>query len=82
MKLIETLKSSSSKWVKTKGVRYHKFYWQNVYGSFSINEDLVETVKFYIKNQEEHHKNKSFKKEYLYFLRKYNLDYDERYVWG
>ena len=81
MKLIESLKSGSSKWIKTQGLPYQKFYWQGGYASFSINEDLVEIVKNYIVKQEEHHKNNSFKREYLSFLKQYNLSYDERYVW-
>ena len=81
MKLVEELKSHSSKWIKSKGVRYQKFYWQNGYGGFSVAPSRVDEVKAYISNQEEHHKEKSFKEEYLTLLKAYDIEYDERYVW-
>ena len=80
-KLLEKLKSHSSKWVKTKGSKYSKFYWQNGYGAFSVNPSEVEIVIKYIANQEVHHSKKTFQEEYRAFLKKYDVDYDERYVW-
>ena len=81
MKLIEELKSHSSKWIKTKGIEYQNFYWQRGYGAFSVNPKGIETVKQYIANQEEHHRTKTFQEEYKAFLKKYKVEYDERYVW-
>ena len=81
MKLMEEIKSHSSKWIKTKGIEYENFYWQNGYGAFSVNPTELEIVKNYISNQEEHHKKKTFQEEFLAFLKKYNVDYDEKYVW-
>ena len=81
MKLIEEIKTHSSKWIKTKGIKYEKFYWQNGYGGFSVNPAQIEVVKNYILTQESHHQHKSFKEEYRLFLRDNNMDYDERYVW-
>jgi REP-associated tyrosine transposase len=81
MKLIEEVKSHSSKWIKTKGLQYKHFYWQNGYGAFSINQSQIDIVKEYILNQKEHHKKLSFKDEYRSFLKEYNIEYDERYVW-
>lgn len=81
MKLVEELKSHSSKWIKTKGQSYKKFYWQNGYAGFSIHQSQVDVVKDYIINQYENHKEKSFKDEYRKFLKDYNVIYDERYVW-
>ena len=81
MKLIEELKTHSSKWVKTKGQQYHKFYWQSGYGGFSIHQEQVDRVKDYISTQDEHHKKISFKDEYRAFLREYDIDYNESYVW-
>jgi putative transposase len=81
MKLIEELKAHSSKWIKTKSEDYQKFYWQNGYGGFSVNPKQVDVVKNYILNQEEHHKDKTFKEEYLELLMKNDIEYDERYVW-
>ena len=81
MKLMEEVKSHSSKWIKTKGDEFEDFYWQNGYGAFSVNPTEIEIVKNYILNQEEHHKKKTFQEEFLAFLKKYDVEYDERYVW-
>jgi putative transposase len=81
MKLLEELKANSSKWIKTKGAVYNKFYWQDGYGTFSVNPSEINTVIEYISNQHEHHKKKTFQDEYRAFLKKYKVDYDERYVW-
>lgn len=81
MKLLEEVKSHSSKWMKTKDESLKNFYWQNGYGAFSVNPVQIETVVTYIENQHEHHRKKSFQEEYLAFLKKYKVEYDERYVW-
>lgn len=81
MKLVEELKSHSSKWIKTKGTTYKNFYWQIGYGAFSVNPSQIETVVAYISNQHEHHKKKTFQEEYRAILKKYNVTYDEKYVW-
>jgi putative transposase len=81
MKLLEEVKSHSSKWIKTKDERLRKFYWQDGYGAFSVNPSEIDVVKTYIENQYEHHKKKTFQDEYRAFLKKYKVDYDERYVW-
>ena len=81
MKLLEKLKSHSSKWIKTKGKGYENFYWQNGYGAFSVNPRQVDNVIAYIANQHEHHKKRSFKNEFTEFLEKFNVEYDEKYVW-
>ena len=80
-KLVEELKKSSSKWIKTKGSNYINFYWQNGYGVFSVSQSGVNAVKKYIQNQKEHHKKKSFKEEYLDALKKYEVEFDEKYLW-
>lgn len=81
MKLLEEVKSHSSKWVKTKGDDYKNFYWQDGYGAFSVNPSQVDVVINYISNQEEHHKKKTFQDEYRMILKKYQVEFDERYVW-
>ena len=81
MKLVEELKSHSSKWIKTKGENYRNFYWQGGYGAFSVNPAEMDVVVRYIENQKEHHRKKSFQEEYRAFLKKYEVEYDERYVW-
>jgi putative transposase len=81
MKLLEEMKKSSSKWIKTRGDRYKDFYWQNGYGAFSVSPSHTDVVIHYIKNQVQHHKRETFENELLDFLRKYHLEYDERYIW-
>ena len=79
--VIEEVKKNSSKWAKTKGMRYSKFYWQNGYGAFSIGQSNVDAVKKYIAQQKMHHERKSFKEEFSQLLKKYDIEYDEQYVW-
>ena len=80
-KVVEEVKSSSSKWIKTKGPEFKKFYWQNGYGAFSIGESGVEALRRYIARQKEHHRKISFQDEFRKFLTKYGLQWDEKYVW-
>jgi REP element-mobilizing transposase RayT len=79
--LVGEIKRSSSKWVKSKGPSYMRFSWQNGYGAFSVSRGHVERVRGYIDRQEEHHRKKVFKDEFRDFLLKYEIEYDERYVW-
>ncbi len=81
MKLLEEVKAHSSKWIKTKGDEYSNFYWQDGYGAFSVNPIDVDTVITYIENQKEHHQKRTFQDEYRALLKKYEVEYDERYVW-
>jgi putative transposase len=81
MDLLEEVKKRSSKWIKTVSDRYSDFYWQDGYGIFSVNPAEADRVVAYIKNQEEHHKKTSFQDEFRSFLRKYGIEWDERYVW-
>lgn len=81
MKLLEEVKSHSSKWMKTKDYSLNNFYWQDGYGAFSVNPAQVDRVITYIENQHEHHRKKDFQNEYRSYLKKYNVEYDERYVW-
>jgi REP element-mobilizing transposase RayT len=79
--LVGQLKAYSSKWIKTKDESLKNFYWQDGYGAFSVNPSEIDTVKTYIKDQHNHHQKKTFQDEYRIFLKKYNVEYDERYVW-
>jgi putative transposase len=81
MDLMEELKKSSSKWMKTKGQELSNFYWQNGYAAFSVNAQGVDVVSAYIANQKEHHKKKTFQEEFREFLAEYNVPFDEKYVW-
>ncbi len=78
--LISKVKSSSSKWLKTKGI--NNFSWQDGYGSFSVSPSKLNSVVKYILNQPEHHKRESFKDELRKFFEEYKIEYNEQYVWG
>lgn len=80
-KLVGDIKRGTSKWIKTKNRILSKFAWQNGYGAFSIGNSEVISVKNYISTQEEHHRQKSFQDEYRLFMKEYEIDYDERYIW-
>jgi len=79
--LLEELKSHSSKWIKSKDPSLMNFFWQDGYGAFSVNPKEVDKVISYIDNQQEHHKKRTFQDEYRAFLKKYKVEYDERYIW-
>ena len=81
MKLMEEIKKQSSKWIKTKGHSYSNFYWQDGYGIFSVNSTETGKVIDYIQRQQEHHKHISYQDEFVAFLKKYHVEYDERYIW-
>lgn len=81
MDLLEEVKKRSSKWIKTQGDGYSNFYWQGGYGAFSVNPAERDVVIKYILNQHEHHKKIGYQDEYRAFLKKYKVDFDERYVW-
>ena len=78
--LVEEIKTSSNKFIKGKGLTPFKFSWQEGYGAFSYSKSQREIVIDYIKNQEIHHRKKTFKEEYLEILQKYEVDYDEKYL--
>jgi putative transposase len=67
-KLVEEIKTASSKWIKTKGDQYGGFSWQNGYGAFSIGQSQLDDLKRYIANQREHHRRSSFQDEYRQLL--------------
>ncbi|MBK6263686.1 IS200/IS605 family transposase [Marivirga sp. S37H4] len=74
------LKSTSSKWLNDNYFNNREFRWQEGYGAFSYSKSQRSNVINYIKNQEEHHRTMSFKEEYLGFLEKFEVDYEEKYV--
>jgi putative transposase len=78
--IVRVVKANSSKWVRAKWSS--DFAWQTGYGVFSVSESNVPAVKKYIAEQEEHHKKHSFQEEFLSFLKKNHVEYDERYIWG
>ena len=78
--LIGDIKRDSSVWIKKQG-DFRNFYWQEGYGAFSIGQSQVQDVVRYIQDQKEHHAEKDFKAEFRGLLKKYQIEYDERYVW-
>jgi REP element-mobilizing transposase RayT len=81
-KLVEEIKKSSSIWMKKqKNAKATHFEWQPGYGVFSLGKSQLATVIQYIDNQQKHHQNKSFEKELLEILDKYNINYDEKFLW-
>ena len=74
---MQKLKANSSRWLAEQGV---SFAWQKGYGAFSVSPSLAETVKTYVRNQEEHHRRRSFDDEFLALLRKSGIEFDGRYV--
>jgi putative transposase len=79
--VVENVKTSSSKWLKTKGAALADFHWQNGYGVFTVGRSEVDGVIHYIRHQEEHHRTTTFQTEYRGFLVQHEIEYDERYVW-
>ncbi|MCP4407437.1 MAG: IS200/IS605 family transposase [Gammaproteobacteria bacterium] len=79
--LIQKVKQGSSKWVKRQWPSLNYFYWQQGYGAFSVCPPHVDKVRDYIANQEEHHRKVGFQDEFRSFLERYQVPYDERYVW-
>ncbi|MGE5364399.1 MAG: IS200/IS605 family transposase [Bacteroidota bacterium] len=79
--LIKQIKTGSSRWMKTQGDCFNNFHWQDGYGSFSVSPAETQNVSSYIDNQKEHHRHHTFQEEFRAFLIKYDIPYDERYVW-
>ncbi len=78
---VKKLKSTSSVWIKEHGKNHAGFSWQAGYGVFSLGASQLQMLTDYIDQQEEHHRRKGFREEYLSFLSKYDVAYDERYLW-
>ena len=79
--LMEDIKRNSSRWIKTKGAHYHDFAWQGGYAGYSVSPSKVEVKKKYIANQKNHHKQQSFKDEYIQFLKEHGVDYNDDFLW-
>jgi REP element-mobilizing transposase RayT len=78
--LVRDIKNNSSNFINEKKWVKGKFSWQEGYGVFSYSHSQIETVYNYILNQEKHHKKKTFREEYLDFLKKFNIEYHEKYL--
>ncbi|MFY9152695.1 MAG: IS200/IS605 family transposase [Prolixibacteraceae bacterium] len=80
--LMKSVKAKSSKYINDHELTNRRFEWQEGYGVFSYSQSHVDRVFKYISNQEEHHKKHSFREEYIDFLEKYNVPFDERYIFA
>ena len=79
--IVKEIKRTSSRWIKEKSPTQKKFSWQHGYGAFSVSQSHLDQVTCYIERQEEHHRRVTFQDEYRAFLKKYNVEYNERSVW-
>jgi len=80
--LLEEIKKSSSKWIKDQHTDCKNFSWQAGYGAFSLGQSQLETLINYIDRQHEHHHDMTFENELLKILQKYQIEYDEQYIWN
>jgi REP element-mobilizing transposase RayT len=78
--VMRDIKRASSAWVH-ETIRDRQFEWQDGYGAFSVSASMIEKVKNYIANQEEHHRKKTFQEEYVEFLKSSHVEYDTGYLW-
>jgi REP element-mobilizing transposase RayT len=81
VKFVEQVKRESSKFVKTLDPKYSRFYWQRGYGMFSVSPKDRDEAEKYVRDQEEHHRTRSFQDEYRAILQTYEIEFDEQYVW-
>lgn len=78
--LVRDVKSNSSSFINDEKIVAHKFSWQSGFGAFSYAQSQIDSVVKYVLNQEEHHKKKTFKEEYLEFLKKFEIEFNEEYL--
>lgn len=79
--MLEGIKTSSSKWIKSVDSKYAGFSWQRGYGAFSVSASDLDSVLHYVTTQAEHHRHRSFQDEYRELLGRHGVTFDERYVW-
>ena len=80
--IVQFLKGDSSKWIHVEFPQLRGFAWQDGYAAFTVSRSALPAVIQYIKTQREHHASKTFQQEYVEFLQKHGIEYDERYLWG
>src|SRR5699024_7989751 len=78
--LIRETKKASTNFIKANKFAKHQFQWQGGYGAFSYSHSAIDNVVKYIRNQKEHHKKKDFKEEYLAFLKAFEIEFKEEYL--
>lgn len=80
--LVRDIKSDSATFVNKRQLVHGRFNWQEGYGAFSYGHSQLDTIIRYIRNQEKHHQRHSFRNEYITFLRKFDIAFDDRYVFN
>ena len=78
--VLKLVKANSSKWVNERGNKWQRFQWQTGYAAFSVSESQTDVIRKYIQSQAKHHRAKTFREEYIEFLQRHNIPYDDRYV--
>jgi REP element-mobilizing transposase RayT len=78
--LVRDIKANSSRFINDEGWLRGRFNWQEGYGAFSYSHSHLDSVVRYIRNQEQHHSRRTFKSEYMTLLRKFDIAFDEKYV--
>ncbi|HVA01711.1 MAG TPA: transposase [Terriglobia bacterium] len=78
---LRIVKTNSSRWVHQTWSQHRGFAWQTGYGAFSVSQSNAATMVKYIREQEKHHRHLSFQEEFITFLKKNGIEYDERYIW-
>lgn len=78
--LVRDIKTQSSSFIREQRLTPFRFEWQEGYGAFTYAQSQVEVVCNYVRNQEEHHRKRTFKEEYLEFLEKFNVEFEEKYL--
>ncbi len=79
--VVRLIKANSSKWVHEEFVASRGFAWQAGYGAFSVSHSNLDAVKQYIAGQAEHHRVRTFQEEFIEFLKRHEIEYDEKYIW-
>ncbi len=78
--LVRDIKRATTLWMKEQQLVKPSFYWQEGFGAFSYSQSQINTIVQYVLNQEEHHRKRTFREEYIGFLQKFEVPYDEHYL--
>jgi hypothetical protein len=78
--VLRIVKANSSKWVR-ETLGEHGFGWQDGYGAFTVSLSNLAAVRQYVRDQEQHHRKTTFQEEFIEFLKRHEISYDERYIW-
>jgi putative transposase len=79
--IVRLVKANSSKWANERPAGVGRFAWQRGYGAFTVSFSQLDAVRQYVRTQEEHHRVKTFQEEFVEFLKRHGIEFDERYLW-